>query len=167
MAVEIVKVYTKDLPALRFIGKGGMWNPAEFKEKWREWFANGWFEQLEKLGPASENEGGYLGSTGDDDGGSYWIGLLFPAGTPVPEGFMYVDVPAAQYAIFTFAGKEAGELFGEEGCKLVQEEYSRRGLAAVAGGRGFERYGYSHLAAPGQNGNLLVDDMEPIQKRGV
>lgn len=56
-------VYKEHLPSLRFIGKcytnsarmGG------FGHKWGEWFENGWFGILEKIGESQDIENGYLG----------------------------------------------------------------------------------------------------------
>ena len=50
MAAKIVSVSTKTLPALRLIGKQCDCDIHNFVEDWDEWFKNGWFDQLEKLG---------------------------------------------------------------------------------------------------------------------
>ena len=107
--------------------------------KWEEWLENGWFEQLEKLGVAPENGNSYLGA-GPDNGCSYWIGLLFPVETPVPDGFEYADNPTAKYVVIELAGKKAGELFGEEGHMLCMDEMNKRGLAPLGEDWSFERY---------------------------
>ena len=92
---EIVRVYRERLPSLRFIGK--RYTNAErangFGHKWGEWFQNGWFGELEALGEAPGIENGYLGfmRCGEDFENTfeYWIGMFFPADTPVPEGYGY------------------------------------------------------------------------------
>ena len=104
MAVEIVKMQTENLPMLRLIGKRCLCNSKDFITKWDEWLRNGWFDWLEKLGPSPENEDMYLGVT--DNSGCYWIGMLFPPDTSIPDGFEYAEVPAARYAIAQLDGKK-------------------------------------------------------------
>lgn len=125
MAIAIVKVHTETFPALRLIGKRCLCHPKDFVAKWSEWLENGWFEQIEKLGVAPENGGAYLGATQGDE---YWIGMLFPLETPIPDGFEYVENPAAKYAVFQFSGKNDKELLGEDGIDLVLEVMHKRGL---------------------------------------
>ena len=139
MAVKITNVRTANLPELRFIGKRCKCDPKDFITTWNEWLEKGWFNQLEKLGVAPENEDAYWGVT-TDDGSYYWIGLLFPPDTSVPNGFEYSDSPAANYAVFEFEGIKEGELFGEDGIMLVFEEMSKRNMVSSEGGWGLERY---------------------------
>ncbi|MCL2665435.1 MAG: hypothetical protein FWE82_07475 [Defluviitaleaceae bacterium] len=48
---EIIKTYRQSIPAMRFIGKkyedGDRVN-GSFGAKWGEWFANGWFGEIER-----------------------------------------------------------------------------------------------------------------------
>ena len=104
MAAKIVEMHTEILPALRLIGKQCDCEMHTFIEDWNEWFENGWFDQLEKLGAAPENRGLYLGVT--DNSGGYWIGLLFPPDMLAPNGFTYADIPAARFAVSRFDGKK-------------------------------------------------------------
>jgi len=140
MAVEIVNVHTKNLPALRLIGKQCDCAIHNFVADWDKWLESGWFAQLEELGVAYENRDMYLGVT--DNNGGYWIGLLFPSGTPAQDGFEYVEIPATKFAILQFDGKKDKELLGVDGINLVIEEISKRGLtpAPIWSGWCIERY---------------------------
>ena len=152
MAVKIYSVRTEILPALRFIGKRCICGPEDFVAKWDEWIDKGWFVQLEKLGVAPENGDAYWGVT-TDDGCCYWIGLLFPPGTPAPDDYEYADSPAANYAVFAIEGKKEGELLSEDGINLVFEEMRKRGMTSLKGGWGLERY--SRPASGGKDKVLL------------
>ena len=156
MALEIIKVYTENLPALRFIGKDCGRDNKVFVTKWNEWFENGWFEQLKELGVAPENGDAYLGATQYDD---YWIGLLFPPDSPVPEGFESAEAKASKYAIFRLDRKKDGELFGEDGINLVLEELRKCSLAPLWGGWGLERY----RCPPGKRVNTLYEFLLEIE----
>ena len=160
MAVRIVNVHTEALPALRLIGKRCLCHPKDFTVRWSEWFQKGWFEQLGKLGVAPENGDAYLGVTQHDE---YWIGLLFPPNTPVPDSFECADIPAARYAVFGMDGKKGGELFGEEGITLVLGEMGKRGLAAREDGWGLERYRCPRSAAPEEKANTLFEFLITIE----
>ena len=94
MAARIVGARTENYPALRLIGKQCDCEIHDFVGDWDKWFDNGWFERFEKLGAAPENGGMVLGVT--DNNGGYWIGLLFPPDTSVPDGFAHADVPAVK-----------------------------------------------------------------------
>ena len=155
MAVEITDVRTEHLPALRLIGKPCDCDIHDFVGDWDEWLESGWFDQLEKLGAAPENGDMYLGVT-DNDGG-YWIGLLFPPGTPAPDGFLFADIPAARFAVLRFNGKKDGELLGGDGIELIIDEMNKRGLAAAPIWSGWCMERYSRPLAPGAKGKVLVD----------
>lgn len=161
MAVGIVKMHTENLPTLRLIGKRCLCNSKDFITKWDEWLRNGWFDRLEKLGPSPENEDMYLGVT--DNSGCYWIGMLFPPDTSIPDGFEYAEVPAARYAISQFDGKKDKELLSEDGINLVIEEMRKRGLipALLWGGWCIERY--SRPLTPDGKGKVLLECLYEIQ----
>src|SRR5690606_42059855 len=69
----------------------------------------------------SEHEGAYIGlmrSAGDFE---YWIGMFFPVGTPAPEGYDFVDLPACTFATCWLYGREdTGELRSEEHTSELQ-----------------------------------------------
>jgi len=159
MALKITKIRTENLPTLRFIGKQCMCSPTDFVAKWDEWIKNGWFEQLEKLGVAPENGDVYLGMT-SDCGSRYWIGLLFPPGTPTPDGFEYADILASNYVTFGIAGKKDGELSGEDGAVLCFGEMDKRGLSHDPDGQDFERYSRPTLD---NKGKMLLECLFAIK----
>ena len=159
--MKIVKMYTVNLPALRLIGKPCNCDIHNFVGDWDEWFENGWFEQLEKLGVAPENGNLYLGVT--DNNGGYWIGLLFPSGTPVPDGFNYTEIPAASYAVLQLAGKKDKELLDPDGIKLVINEISKRGLSPVPLWKGWCIEQYNHPHAQNGKGKILLGCMYELQ----
>jgi predicted transcriptional regulator YdeE len=157
MAVEITKVYTETLPALRFIGKQCLCEPKDFGKKWDEGLENGWFEQLEKLGVAPENGDMYLGATLGD---TYWIGLLFPTGTQVPKGFEYVDNSETKYAIFRFEGKKDKELLSEDGITLIYDEMKKHNMVPDIYGLCIERY---NKPISNKDSKILLDCLHKIK----
>ena len=161
MAAKIVKINTIDLPALRLIGKQCNCEVHDFVADWHEWLQNGWFCQLGKLEVAPENGDMYLGVT--DNRGGYWIGLLFPTDTAAPDGFEYVEIPAAKYAVSQFEGKRDKELLGVDGINLIIEEMRKHGLtpAPLWGGWCIERY--SHPLSPEGNGKVLLECLYEMQ----
>ena len=96
---EIINTFKENAPAMRFIGK----KYPDFGGWWGEWFANGWFDQIEQaMGGVDsilqiwENGGGYVGLEQRCENApfAYWIGMFTPANTLVPQGFDFVDFPA-------------------------------------------------------------------------
>ena len=161
MAVKIVKMHTENLPILRLIGKPCDCEIHDFVGDWDEWFKNGWFEQLEKLKTAPENGDAYLGVT--DNKGGYWIGLLFPPDTPVPDGFEYTDLPAAKYAVAQFDGKKDKELLNQDGINLIIEEMCKRGLVPVPLWSGWCIERYNRLNTSDGNDKVLLECLYEIQ----
>lgn len=161
MAAEIVKMHTESLPALRLIGKKCLCDPKDFIATWDEWLGNGWFNLLETLGPSPENGDRYLGVT--DNNGSYWIGMLFPPGTSVPDGFECAELPAARYAISQFNGKKDKELLSEDGITLVIEEMGKRGLIPAPLWRGWCIERYSRPLTSDGKGKVLMECLYELQ----
>ena len=161
MAAKIVEIHTETLPALRFIGKPCDCEIHDFIGDWDKWIENGWFEQLEKQCIAPENGEHYLGLT--DNKGGYWIGLLFPTDTPIPNGFEHIDIPAASYADLQFDGKEDNELLNVDGINLIIEEISKHDLnpAPLWSGWCIERY--SRPSTPDGKGKVLLECLYEIQ----
>ena len=97
MTAEVTKVYKEHIPSTRLIGKrysDEHRNAAgSFGDRWDEWSANGWFEEIGKLGALPESEGssyGIMRMSGNQF--EYWIGMLFPEHTEVPVGFDHADL---------------------------------------------------------------------------
>ena len=49
---QIIKTYRQSVPAMRFIGKKYGFEDrvdGHFGALWQQWFANGWFEEIERV----------------------------------------------------------------------------------------------------------------------
>ena len=118
--MEVIKTYKEHLPALRLIGKQYFASDRDgsgtFGAKWGDWFSKGWFSTLEKLGPLKENGDAYMGCMNVAGGKfSYWIGMFFPQGTEVPEGFEFADLPEGDVGVnWIYGSDDTGELYGEK-----------------------------------------------------
>ena len=177
MGFEITKVYKEHAPALRFIGKrytdsdrvnGG------FGVKWHEWFQNGWFGELEKLGPSEAVDNGYLGlmtvcSDHRDENGrcefACWIGLFFPAGVAVPDGFGHLDLPESDIGMMWIHGDDrTGEIFGGGPHTAAETKLAEHGWGHVrqnAGGTNtvvfFERYNCPRFTTRDEQDKVTLD----------
>ena len=158
----IIKTYREDIPAMRFIGKSypgfGGW--------WGEWFANGWFDEIEcamggteavlKIWPSG---GGYVGLERHCEGEpfEYWLGMFVPANTPVPEGFAYVDFPATGLGTCWIYGKE-GEVHDTSACRPLLIENGMRIWKDIRGGEwSFENCLCPRYTTPDEQGNIIMD----------
>jgi hypothetical protein len=162
MGAEIIKVYKEHLPPLRLIGKrytdldrvdGG------FGAKWGEWFRNGWFEQIEKLGVLPENGDAYLGVMRCiNNSFVYWIGMFFPTGTPVPEEYSFADIAEGDIAACWIYGKEnSGELYGIKPHNSCMEKVAGQGWVLQENPWFFERYNCPRFTTPDEKGNVILD----------
>jgi len=168
MAAQIVKTYTQKLPATRFIGKkftdkdriGG-----NFGKYWGDAFAGDWFGTIENVAGGAdkcaelyEDGGAYIGlmRAGDGIDFEYWIGMFTPPGTPVPEGFDFVDFDESELGVAWIKGKE-DEIYGkEEKCFQAMKNdgitFSERKDWWF-----FERYGCPRFTTPDENGEVILD----------
>lgn len=167
---QIIKTYTQKLPAVRFIGKcfgdGDRVNGG-FAKHWGDAFGGNWFGTIEsaaggtdEIAALFEDAGAYIGLMRFCDGEpfQYWIGMFTPAGTPVPEGFNYVDFDESELGVAWLKGKEDnGELYGKED-ECMQ--------AMVKAGITFsekkvwwfmERYQCPRFTTPDENGEVILD----------
>ncbi len=167
MGAEIIKVYKEHLPSLRFIGKcytnadriGG------FGHKWGEWFQNGWFDTLEKLGELKEVENGYIGLmrynvASCEDSFEYWIGMFFPVNTTVPEGYGYIDLDESDLAVCWIKGKEDDGLYAMHDACI--DKYKENGMDSFKVDNKnylcfFERYNCPRFTSPDENGDIILD----------
>ena len=161
MSAEITKVYTQDVPALRFIGKKYGDNDrvdGMFGKYWGDWFKNGWFDIIAKqtdqdLKTVYEDGDAYIGLMRDDNGQfEYWIGIFMPEGTLVPDGYEYYDFPKATLGVCWLHGKEE-EVFCQEGrCgeKLEQAGYALTDWC-------MERYCCPRFTTPDEDGKVILD----------
>ena len=108
--VEIVKCYKESLPELKFIGKRytdkDRGADGSYGNRWGEWFNKGWFDVVEKLGVAPENNDSYIGLMRCKGEFEYWIGMFFPVITAVPESFDSVIIQAGDVGICWIYGRE-------------------------------------------------------------
>lgn len=163
---EIIKAFKEHLPACRFIGKRYTEADREgggFGAKWGEWFANGWFEQIEALGSLPENGDAYVGlmtCAADWADFDYCIGMFMPAGTDVQEGFVSKEMPESDVAICYIYGKEdGGDIYSQhEACCA---RYQTEGLWPPRATDGrvcfFERYNCPRFTTPDEKGNVILD----------
>lgn len=167
MAVELIKFYKEHFPALRFIGRRYTDSDRDkygtYAQYWGEFFEKGLFGKLEGLEPLFPDYFGLMGY-GENEF-EYWIGMCFPAGTAVPEGFSYVDIPEGDAGIGWIRGKEAkGELYGEAPYNLCVEKLNENGLTPRDNFRSdkkwfwiFERYNCPRFTEPAEDGTVILD----------
>lgn len=165
---EIIKVFREKIPTLKFIGK----KYANFGH-WDEWWEHGWFDLLEStMGSTDtilalwENGGGYLGLERRAEGEpfAYYIGMLTPADTPVPEGFEAI----------LFEGLDLGTvwIYGAE--DAVHDTSAARGKITDAGMKiwqdkdgavwSFENCLCPRFTTPDETGNVILDYCYFIEK---
>ena len=164
MGFSIVKVYREKLPNLKLIGK--RYTDADrvdgmFGAKWSEWFANGWFDTLEKeieMLP-KENEGAaYLGFMRVSNGVfEYWIGMFAAENSPVPLNFEYIDIPAGEIATAWIHGREDnGEIYGGEPHNACVNKFIEKGWQ-LEDAYSFERYQCPRFTNADKDGKVILD----------
>lgn len=160
-ATEIVKTFKENVPAMRFIGK----KYPDFGGWWGEWFANGWFDQLEQAMGGVDSilkiwgNGGYVGLERRCENApfEYWIGMFTPAGTTVPEGFEFIDFPAVGLATCWIYGKEA-DVHDTSGCMAaVIKEGFEPWKDAEGGVWSFENCLCPRYTTTDEHGNVILD----------
>ena len=167
-AVKVTNLYREHMPAIRFIGK--RYTPADLNadglllDKWNEWFQNGWFNLLGNLPALPGYEG--VAHTGYHNGAetAFWIGMMFPQDTPVPEGFDAADLPAGDVAVCWLHGyRETGELFTPATRSLCLTRIREAGYAMKLDFDGepckwtFERYHSRRFFLPDDEGRITMD----------
>ncbi|MFC7679839.1 AraC family transcriptional regulator [Paenibacillus sp. GCM10028914] len=163
MAAEVIKVYREYLPKLRLIGK--LYTDKDrnavgsFADKWDEWIKNGWFEELVKLGALPESYGATYGMMRfNEDTFEYWIGMLFPEQTEVPEGYSYADIEDGDVAVCWIYGRDDnGEIFGIEPHEMCMEKINQEGWQLQDKPWFFERYDNTRFTSPDEKGNVILD----------
>ena len=158
---EIIKVFKENIPTLRFIGK-----KYDKFGHWGEWWQNGWFDMLEKTMGGTEkilsvweNGGGYIGIERRAEGQpfEYYIGMLTPENTIVPDGFISIDFENLSLGTCWIYGKE-NEVHDTRECKqkLVENgmELWRDENGAVWS---FENCLCPRYTTPDDNGNIILD----------
>jgi len=164
---EVINTYKQRLPATRFIGK--MYRNEDrvnglFSARWGDWFQNGWFDEIEKTPGYNaafyEDTNAYIGMMRYKDGEpfQYWIGMFTPAGTTVPEGFVFFDLPASMLGVCWIHGSEP-DVYGKD--DLVMEAFREKNIVPVTDADGafwfFERYGCPRFTTPDEDGYIILD----------
>ena len=159
---EIIRTFREEVPAMRFIGT----KYAGFGPWWGEWFANGWFDRIEEaMGGVGailsiwENGGGYAGLERRAEGQpfEYRIGMFAPAGTEPPEGFSFVDFPAAALGTTWIYGPES-EVHDFSGClPAVLGEGMELWKDGDGGVWSFENGLCPRFTTPDEKGNVILD----------
>ena len=174
MAFEVTKVYREHFPALRLIGKrytnedrdaaGG------FGDQWGEWNSGDKFTLLKQAvdTPAFNDDPlGLMTMRGDMSGFTYWVGLFFPAGSHVPEGYDHLDLPESNIGVGWVCGKDESDgIFGgpphEAVCKALEDNGVGKFRNDIDGPGSdtycfFERYNHARFDIKDANGNVTLD----------
>lgn len=170
---KVIKVYKESFPPLRFIGKRYLDSDrgpdGGFANVWDQWFEHGDFKVLEELrrstpgrgpgGAVTEDELSHVAYMGFVDGVfEYWVGMLFPAGTEVPEGYAFVDVHAGDVGICWIHGRDdTGELYGPKAFEMCLAEIEKAGWQMADDGWCYERYHPSRFRTEDADGNVILD----------
>ncbi|MBP3453758.1 MAG: GyrI-like domain-containing protein [Clostridia bacterium] len=149
--MKIVDIQQEMWPGCVLIGKRGT--------NWGEWWSNGWFEPLEQQPVLTENGDAYVGAVRIVDGApERWIGMFFPEGTAVPEGYEAVAIPARKYAVCYLQAKEgSGDLYTMETHQACLDALAERGYTRSEGDWCFERCNCPRYTTPDENGNVVLD----------
>jgi hypothetical protein len=173
MSFEITNPHKEHVPALRLIGKRYT-RGDDFGAKHREWSENLLCQELAKLGFAETMTNGmhglmtlnadYENQPEAENQFAYWIGYLFPAGTPVPDGYGFssFDLPESDLGVVWIRGK-CPDVFGVEPHNAALAKVRESGLGKLrenAGGENtlvfFERYNPKRFQ-PDAQGNVVLD----------
>lgn len=158
---EIIKVFRENIPTMRFIGK--KYNNFGY---WGEWWQNGWFDLLEQIMGGTdkilaiwENGGGYIGveRRAEGDPFEYYIGMLTPENTPVPDGFVSIDFKDLSLGTCWIYGTE-NEVHDTSDCK---QKLAEVGMEIWQDENGavwsFENCLCPRYTTPDENGNIILD----------
>lgn len=160
--VEIIKVYKESLPSLRLIGKrytdSDRNEYGSFSHKWGDWFEKGYFKALEELGGLTENGDAFIGCMRCTGEFEYWIGMFFPEDTPVPDGYMYADIPSGEIGTCWIYGREDnGEIYGLEPHNMCLSKIQDEGWKVLKDSWFFERYNCPRFTTPDEKGKVILD----------
>lgn len=154
MSVKILEIKQESCPAARFIGK-----KYEGSANWGEWWENNWFTVLEAMPALPFNGDAYIGAVHIVDGmPEFWIGMFFPEGTEVPEGFEAVDMEPLKYAVCYLQDKEnSGDFYTMDTHNRCLDELKALGWKRKEDDWCFERYNCPRFTTPDEQGNVILD----------
>ncbi len=168
MAAQIVKRYVEAFPAMRLIGR--CYGEADrvgggFGAKWGECFATGHFAPLEALPKLAVEGDAYVGAMRDNNGAfEYWIGVLAPQGTPVPDGYDSAELAAFEaVTCYLYGDEKSGELYGMAAHTLCVQSTAELGRIPDAAGWRIERYNCPRFTAPDAQGKVILDYSIAVQ----
>ncbi len=162
--MEIKKVYREKVPKIRLIGLP--YSEEEILEKggfpwlWDEWIKKKRFNRFQGMKPLDGFEEAMIGGRHLEGEFVYWIGMFFPEGTAVPDGFKSVDIPKGDLGTCWVYGKdsfEAPDLHGEEVHQECIKSLEERGMVPVSDYWIFERYHTPRFTKPDAKGNVIMD----------
>ncbi|MGN1021698.1 MAG: hypothetical protein ACI4O7_15145 [Aristaeellaceae bacterium] len=155
MAASVCPAARTTLPALRLIGRTGT--------RWADWWAGGWFDALEHH-TVPPYDPDYLDCIRACDGQEEaWIGMLFPADAPVPEGYRAIGLPAGDYALILLRGREDDPgLYGSSARALCLQAMEALGMTP-APGLTLVRYNCPRFTTPDAEGCVIVDYLLPLK----
>ena len=159
---NIIKTFREEIPAMRFIGK----KYPNFGPWWGEWFANGWFDEIEKMMGGTDailklwkNGAGYIGLERrcPNQPFEYWIGMFTPPETKIPDGFAYMDFPSAALGTCWIYGTEK-EVHNTFDCRAAVEGNGFTLWKDKEGGVwSFENCLCPRYTTPDEHGNIILD----------
>lgn len=151
MAAEIVEIKVESWPACLLIGKRGT--------NWGEWWGNDWFSPLEKNPALPQNGDAYIGAVRITNGApERWIGMYFPEGTPVPEGYGAASIPAMRYAVCYLRAQEgSGDFYTQETHSRCLAALKEQGLVRREDDWCFERCNCPRFTTPDDQGRVVLD----------
>lgn len=154
--MKITKITRESCPAARFIGKRYPVGAAN----WGEFWANGWFDELEKLpGLLEINDAGYTEAVRVIDGEpEHWLGMFFAADTAAPAQFDSVDMPPMEYAVcYLYGSPDSGELFNYAAHEQCLAALQEQGLQRKEDDWCFQRCNCPRFTTPDEQGNVILD----------
>lgn len=160
---QIIKVYKESLPTLQLIGRryvdADRGPDGGYSHVWDRWFEDGDFDVLEQLSGASEDGHTYVAYMRFAAGVfEYWVGMLFPEETAVPEGYASVRIHGADMGVCWIHGRDdTGELYGPTAFEMCLAEIEKAGWQMADGAWCFERYHPVRFRTPDEAGNVILD----------
>ncbi len=154
MAVRILEVQKEHCPPARLIGKRYENHP-----NWGEWWENDWFSKLEASPRLPFNGDACIGAVRIVKGRpERWIGMFFPAGTDVPEGFESVDIAALDYAVCYLCDREnSTDFYSMDTHNRCLEVLKEHHFVRSEDDWCFERYQCPRFTTPDEQGNVILD----------
>jgi hypothetical protein len=155
------------------IGKrytGNDLSDGSYAHLWKEWFANGLFDELADLPVPDGIDNGYIGLMGCSktmDDFEYWIGAFFQPGSNVPPGYEYVDIPESIVGVCWIKGnRDSGELYGDTAHNMCVNKMRDNGFVRMREDfKGedkvwrwfFERYNNPRFTEEDEDGEVILD----------